>query len=150
MSTGRNGSGGSRPRFVLDCSVALAWCFPDEQAPYPQSVLDALATAKAVVPSLWPLELANAFVMGERRQRSTPADTETWKSFLATLPIIIDAETSERAWNETLDLARRHNLTVYDAAYLELAIREGVPLATLDARLLKAATAEGVAAYDPG
>ncbi len=135
---------------MLDCSVALAWCFPDEQAPHPQSVLDSLATAEAIVPSIWSLEVANAFVMGERRKRSIPANTESWKTFLATLPILIDAETSERAWGDTLDLARLHHLTVYDAAYLELAIREGVALATLDARLKAAATAAGVAAYDPG
>jgi hypothetical protein len=68
--------------FVLDCSVALSWCFPDEHAPYPQSVLDSLTAARAVVPSLWPLEVGNTLLVGERRKRSTQADTSAWLTFL--------------------------------------------------------------------
>jgi predicted nucleic acid-binding protein len=130
--------------FVLDSSTALAWCFPDEHAPYPQSVLDALATEPAFVPSLWPLEIANALLMGERRGRSTPADTVQWTAFLGSLPITVDDETTARAWSDTLDLARAQHLSAYDAAYLELALRRGLPLATLDAKLTAAATAAGV------
>jgi hypothetical protein len=84
-------------RFVLDGSVTLAWCFPDEHAPYPQSVLDALDSAEAVVPALWPLEIANVLLAGERRKRCTPADTATWMTFLASLPITVDGETTARA-----------------------------------------------------
>jgi hypothetical protein len=76
--------------FVLDCSLSLAWCFPDEHAPYPQSVLDALATTAAAVPSLWFLEVANALLVGERRGRCTAADITTWLGFLAALPIHTD------------------------------------------------------------
>lgn len=117
--------------FVLDGSVALAWCFPDEDEPYAQSVLDSLASATALVPSLWHLEVANPLLMGERRKRSTEADTATWLGFLTALPITVDEETHLRAWGDVLRLARTHALTVYDADYLELAVREGLPLATL-------------------
>jgi len=133
--------------FVLDTSTALAWCFPDEHATYPQSVLDSLATGQALVPSLWPLEIANAFLMGERRGRSTQANTVNWTTYLASLPIAIDDETNARAWSDTLNLARAQNLSSYDASYLELAKRKGLPLATLDKKLTAAAAAVGVPLY---
>src|SRR5437016_3933871 len=101
--------------FVLDGSVALAWCFPDEQAPYPQSVLDSLAHARAVVPSLWHLEVANVWLVSERRGRCTQADSTHWATLLESLPIRVDEETLERAWKATLSLARLQNLSVYDA-----------------------------------
>lgn len=129
---------------VVDGSVAVAWCFPDKQGAYPQSVLDALATVEAVAPSLWPLEVANALLMGERRKRSTKDETEKSIRFLESLPILIDEATARQAFQETARLARAHNLTTYDASYLELAIRRGLPLATLDARLRTAASAAGV------
>lgn len=135
--------------FVVDCSVALAWCFPDEKAPYPQSVLDSLATARAVVPALWHLEVANCLLVGERRKRSTEADTVSWLSFLSSLPLAVDDETVGRAWSDVLHLARAHGLSAYDAAYLELALRRGLPLATLDDKLKAAAQAIGVAEYTP-
>jgi predicted nucleic acid-binding protein len=133
--------------FVLDASVTLAWCFPDEKAPYPQAVLDSLAEGRAVVPGLWPLEVGNAWVVGERRKRCTQADTTHWIGFLNPLPISVDDETMSRAWGDILDLARAHKLSVYDAAYLELALRRGLPLATLDENLRGAAAAVGVAEY---
>jgi predicted nucleic acid-binding protein len=135
--------------FVLDCSIALAWCFPDEKAPYPRSVLDALLDLPAVVPALWRLEVANCLLVGERRKRSTAADTATWLPFLQALPVTVDGETTSRAWNDTLGLARNHNLSVYDAAYLELSLRRGLPLATLDDKLAQAAKACGVIAFMP-
>jgi predicted nucleic acid-binding protein len=135
--------------FVVDCSVALAWCFPDEKAPYPQAVLDSLATARAVVPALWHLEVANCLLVGERRKRSTEADTVSWLSFLSSLPLAVDDETVGRAWSDVLHLARAHGLSAYDAAYLELALRRGLPLATLDDKLKAAAQAIGVAEYTP-
>jgi predicted nucleic acid-binding protein len=135
--------------FVLDCSVALAWCFLDEHAPYPQSVLNSLATTAAAVPSLWFLEVANALLVGERRGRCTAADVATWLGFLGALPVHTDPETTARAWSDTLHLARTYNLSVYDAAYLELAIRRGLPLASLDGKLNNAATAAGVPLYTP-
>jgi predicted nucleic acid-binding protein len=132
---------------VIDSSVALAWCFPDEQGPYPQSVLDSLATAGAVVPSLWPLEVANALLMGERRKRSTPDETLKSVRFLDALPITQDDATGAQAFGYTLHLARAHSLSAYDAVYLELAMRRGLPLATLDDKLKTAAGAVGVPLY---
>jgi len=140
---------GKRAEFVLDGSIALAWCFPDEKAPYPQAILDSLDQARAVVPSLWPLEVGNALLMGERRKRSTQADTSNWLSFLNALPITVDDEKSARAWTDVLNLARLHGLTAYDAAYLELALRRSLPLASLDDRLKDAAKAVGVPLYKP-
>ncbi|AMV40229.1 type II toxin-antitoxin system VapC family toxin [Planctomyces sp. SH-PL62] len=130
--------------FVLDNSIAMAWSFEDETDDYADAVLDRLATEKAVVPALWPLEVANALLMGERRKRSTEAETIKWTGILASLPIIIDSETNAHAWADTLNLARGHQLTAYDAAYLELAIRRGLPLATIDGKLKLAAQAVGV------
>jgi predicted nucleic acid-binding protein len=135
--------------FMVSCSVTLAWCFPDEAAPEPQAVLDSLATGRACVPSLWPLEVANALLMAERRKRSTQADTANWLTFLKALPLTADDETTGRAWGDTLGLARLHKLSVYDAAYLELALRRGLPLATLDDGLKAAAQAAGVPLYQP-
>ena len=135
--------------FVLDGSIALAWCFPDEKAAYSQAVLDSLTSASAFAPSLWRLEVGNALLMGERRGRVTQADTAKWTTYLNALPVTIDDETDLRAWSETLTLARTQDLTVYDAAYLELALRRGVPLATLDAQLKAAAASVGVAEYIP-
>jgi len=135
--------------FVLDGSVTLAWCFPDERAPYPQSVLDSLAQSNAFVPSLWRLEVANALLVGERRKRSTQADTATWLALLDALPVQVDDLTDIRAWSETLSLARSHQLSVYDAAYLELALRLRLPIAVLDERLKAAALSVGIAEYRP-
>ncbi|MFI5456604.1 MAG: type II toxin-antitoxin system VapC family toxin [Isosphaerales bacterium] len=132
---------------VVDSSVAVAWCFPDEKGPYPQSVLDSLATVGAIVPSLWPLEVANALLMGERRKRSTPDETLKSVQFLDSLPITQDDVTGAQAFGHTLHLARAHNLSAYDAAYLELAMRRGLPLATLDDKLKTAAVAVGVPLY---
>ena len=135
--------------FVLDGSMALAWCFPDEKAAVSEAVLDSLAQARAFVPSLWHLEVGNSLLVGERRQRSTQADTANWIAFLNSLPISVDDQTAARAWNDVLSLARAHNLSAYDAAYLELALRRALPLATLDARLKAVASAIGVVEYKP-
>ena len=137
------------PQFVVDGSVALAWCFPDEKAAYPQAVLDSLVKAQAVVPSLWYLDVGNSLLVGERRKRCTQADTTTWLAFLKSLPIVVDDETARRAWNDVLGLARAYNLSSYDAAYLELALRRGLALASLDKQLKTAAAAVGVQGYAP-
>jgi predicted nucleic acid-binding protein len=104
---------------------------------------------EAIVPALWHLEIANVFLTGERRKRSSAADTAAWLGFLGALPITVDEETVDNAWADTLELARVHHLSVYDAAYLELARRRRLPLATLDARLRTAAIAAGVREYTP-
>jgi predicted nucleic acid-binding protein len=135
-------------QFVLDGSVTMAWFFKDELNAYADAVRDALVGAQAVVPTLWPLEVANTIAVGERRKRSTPAQAATWLSILGTLPIVVDSETATRAWGETLSLARAQKLSAYDAAYLELAMRLGLPIATLDDQLRAAAKAVGVNLFD--
>jgi len=135
--------------FVLDCSLTVAWFFEDEMNRYAQAVEDSLSKAAAVVPGLWPLEVANALLVGERRSRVTEANVTTFLRLLAALPIVLDDDTAIRAWQHSLHLARSHRLSVYEAAYLELALRRGLPLATLDDRLAAAAAAAGVPAYKP-
>ena len=130
--------------FVLDSSMAVAWSFEDETDDYADRVQRQLSTKRAIVPVLWPLEVANALLVGERRKRSTEADTARWTAMLAGLPITIDDRTNSQAWSATLALARVHGLSAYDAAYLELAIRRSLPLATLDEQLKAAAKASGV------
>ena len=139
----------ARPAFVIDSSLAVAWHFEDESDAYADAVEDALAVSAALVPSLWPLEVANALLMGERRKRTTEAKVSQFLALLHALPIHMDDETTSRAWHDSLQLARAHTLSVYDASYLELALRRGLPLASLDKPLKKAATAVGVAEFKP-
>ena len=106
--------------FVLGCSVTMAWCFDDEATDYTNSIRDSLALMRAVVPALWPIEVANATIVGERRKRLDEARSTRFLSLLQSLPIIIDDETAVRAWADTMHLARAHNLSAYDATYLEL------------------------------
>ena len=134
---------------VIDCSLTMAWYFKDEATPYTNAVRASLATERAVVPALWPLEVANVLLMGERRKRSNQTRATKWLRYLSALPIAVDGETPFRAFDPILNLARTHKLTSYDAAYLELAVRRGLPLATLDSDLEKAAQAVGVTIYTP-
>lgn len=131
-------------RFVLDASVALAWCFPEERGAYAQAVLDQLRSGHALVPASWSLEIANSLLVAERRQRLAPADVVRFLGLLEALPIEVDTLTATRALRETLALGRARKLAAYDAAYLELAMREAVPLATLDQSLRRAAREAGV------
>lgn len=135
--------------FVLDSSLALAWYFKDEADPYADAVAAHFPVSRAAVPLIWPLEVANAVLMGERRQRSTEAQAAKWLGYLGSLPIAVDDETNDRAWGDVLSLARAHCLSAYDAAYLELALRRGLPLASLDDKLKAAASAVGVLAFAP-
>lgn len=146
---GRKRSPAPSQTFVLDCSVAVAWFFEDEANAYAEAVEDSLLASSAIVPSLWPLEIANALLMGERRNRATEAKVTTYLRLLAALPIAIDDETANHAWHQSLSLGRRHRLSVYDAAYLELALRQGLPLASLDKTLVAAARAAGIPIYKP-
>jgi predicted nucleic acid-binding protein len=134
--------------FVLDCSVTMAWCFDDEATPYTNGVRDSLADKRAIVPALWPLEVANATIVGERRRRLDEARSQRFIALLEALPIVIDGETAARAWTDTVHLARAHNLSAYDASYLELVIRLGLPLACLDGKLKAAAAVVGVPLFD--
>jgi predicted nucleic acid-binding protein len=134
--------------FVLDNSITMVWGFEDEADPYATAVLDLMPTLRAYVPALWPHEVANVLLVGERRKRIKPADAAQFLAVLGAFPIVIDDETTSRAWGDTLAVARSQGLSVYDAAYLELAMRRGLPLATLDARLRAAAEAVGVDLYE--
>lgn len=130
-------------RFVLDCSVTMAWCFLDEADDYADALLESLAKTKAVVPSLWPLEVANVLLVAERRHRLTAAQSMHFLDLLAALPILVDKETGDHAWSTSLSLAREHSLSSYDATYLDLAMRSGLPLATTDERLVRTARRVG-------
>jgi predicted nucleic acid-binding protein len=130
--------------FVLDASVTLSWAFPDEQNPMAlraEQLLESEAES-ALVPVLWWYEVRNILIVSERRGRTTPSNTAIFLKALASLPIVIDPEQDDRF---LLTLARQYGLTIYDAAYLALAIREQVPLATYDKALKTAAVACGVA-----
>ena len=130
--------------FVLDASIALAWCFDDEATPTTAALLDKLEDETAVVPAIWPLELGNILAGAERRGRLTPTRVSEFLALIGGLDIEIDDETAARALRETLTLARTENLTTYDASYLELAIRRGLPLATKDNQLSRIAARLGV------
>lgn len=128
---------------VLDASAVLAWCFEDEAGPDTDALIDRVAVAGALVPALWPLEVANALVVAERRGRITCGDSLAFIAMIEELPITVDAGTAARAFHETIALARDHALSSYDAAYLELAIRARLPLATGDGSLRQAAIRHG-------
>jgi len=130
--------------FVVDSSVALAWCFEDEQTQPIMDLLDRVAVTGAVAPSLWPLEALNGLLMAERRKRLDSKLRQRLAGFLRGLPVTLDMETADQAWTATNRLAERHRLTLYDAAYLELAQRRRLPLATLDEDLIKAGKALGM------
>jgi predicted nucleic acid-binding protein len=129
---------------VVDSSATLAWVYSDETTEAIEEVLGRLTDRGAWVPALWMLEVGNVLEMGVRRGRHPPAFRDATLADLALLKISVDPETDQHAWNSTMRLAERHKLTLYDAAYLELAQRRGLPLATLDADLRAAASAEGV------
>jgi predicted nucleic acid-binding protein len=135
--------------FVLDCSVTMAWCFDDEATPYTDGVRDSLADKRAVVPTIWPLEAANATIMSGRRKRLDEARSKRFFELLEALPIAVDDETSSRSFGDIVHLARTYQLSAYDAAYLELAIRRGLPLACNDGNLKTAAVAAGVLLFSP-
>ncbi|MGB8363078.1 MAG: type II toxin-antitoxin system VapC family toxin [Rhizomicrobium sp.] len=129
---------------VLDSSATLAWVYSDEITDSIRHVFDLLSEDGAWVPGLWKLEVANILEMGVRRGRHDRAFRDATLADLAVLPISLDPETDRQAWGATAQLAARHGLTLYDAAYLELAQRRSLPLATLDRELRSAGSAEGV------
>ena len=136
----RAGGDGTRD----DASVALAWCFEDERTEATASLLERVQTDAAAVPSLWRLEFANVLGLAEHRRRITPAESLELIALLEMLEIVVDEETPARAFTRVLDLAREEGLTAYAAAYLELAMRLGIPLASKDADLCDAAERLGV------
>jgi predicted nucleic acid-binding protein len=130
---------------VVDASIVLTWCFEDEVTADTEAIGTRVDSEGAVVPHLWRLEIANALLLAERRGRLDRAKLEQRLELLAALPISTDADTDIHAWADTLLLARAQRLTLYDAAYLELAIRRNLELATLDRDLQRAARKMGVA-----
>ncbi len=128
--------------FVLDASVAMSWCFEDEKAPESERTLDLLAEQDALVPALWVYEVANVLTVAERRRRLTEAESAHFLDLLQQLPIAVAASSSDAA--ALLDVARRHRLSAYDAAYLALAAQHGLALATLDSQLAARAVEAGV------
>ena len=129
---------------VLDSSITLAWIFAEETTHAVIEVFELLRQQAAWVPGLWRLEVANALQMGVRRGRIDTAFRDGSLADLTRLPIQVDGETDLQAWGSTLELAERHRLTLYDAAYLELALRRSLPLASLDQELRRAAAAAKV------
>ncbi len=128
--------------FVLDTSVAMAWCFEDEATGATEAVLDRLSDEQAAVPSIWPLEVANVLLVGERRGRLSEAQASRFLELLTQLPIDVDGSATDMAG--LVATGRRHTLSSYDASYLMLAERLGLALATLDRPLAKAARKSGV------
>lgn len=129
---------------ILDSSVTLAWIYSEETTAAIADVFTRLEQSGAWVPALWKLEVANVLDAGVRKGRHDAAFRDRSLADLALLPVHLDPETNQHAWSATVRLADRHKLTVYGAAYLELAERRRLPLATLDAELRNAASAEGL------
>jgi predicted nucleic acid-binding protein len=129
---------------VVDASVALAWCFPDEASEYADGVLVALKGQTLVVPAIWGLEITNALLTGERRKRLKQPEILRFVALLEGLSILQDGQGVSESVNNVLPLARHYGLSAYDAAYLELAIRHSTPLATLEGNLQKAARRAGI------
>lgn len=129
---------------VVDASVALAWCFPDEASNYADGVLVALEGHAILVPAVWGLEIANAVLTGERRKRLRQPEIRRFTTLLDSLSLVQDVQSVSEHVSNVLPLAREYNLSAYDAAYLELSIRHGTPLATLDGKLQKAAKKAGI------
>jgi predicted nucleic acid-binding protein len=129
---------------VIDSSLAAAWLFADEVTSETEALLDALENGRGLVPTLWHFELTNMLVQAERRKRLGSDDASALLGFIDSLPIETDSEAPASRRRDVWVLARRHKLTSYDAVYLELAIRAGLPLATRDQDLIRAATECGV------
>jgi predicted nucleic acid-binding protein len=132
--------------FVMDASVTVCWAFPDEVHATAALALERIGADKAIVPTLWWYEIRNALIMNERRHRISASDTAAFLRLLSRLRISVDQAPEEP---ELLSLSRRRSLTVSDATYLELALRNGVALATLDGTLARAAQAEHVSLLAP-
>jgi len=136
-----------RPSFVLDASVTLAWCFETETNEFTEAVLDSLASGAALVPTIWPLEIGNALVVAERRGYLDQAASARFINLVQQLPLEVEQESPQRMLGEILLLARQQQLSTYDASYLDLAMRSGLPLASQDQALLRAAGRCGVKPY---
>lgn len=134
----------SAAAFVVDCSVAMAWLFQDEATAKTTALLNRLATETAVVPAWWFIEITNVLAMAERKRRITPTQSDAFIADLGKLAVERDDDAPDRAFTHLLGLCRTHQLTSYDAIYLDLAIRRSLPLATLDEELRRTAKKLGV------
>jgi predicted nucleic acid-binding protein len=130
--------------FVLDCSVTMSWCFGDEATAAAFALLDRLGSETAVVPSHWFLEVANVLTVAEKRKRMTAPATAEFLKLLGALDIEIDNATADNVFPHVLPLCRKYSLASYDAAYLELALRRQLPLASLDNELRAGAKQPGI------
>lgn len=135
---------------VIDASMALAWCFPDERSEYADSLLVALDGKTLLVPSVWSLEIAHAVLVGERQRRLGSPEILRFTTLLENLAVLEDVQPVGELVGNVLPLARQYSLSAYDAAYLELSIRRAAPLATLDRRLEKAARKAGISIFKQG
>ena len=133
---------------VIDASVALAWCFPDEASEYADGVLVGLEGRTALVPAIWSVEITNALLVGERRKRIRQPEVRRFVELLKGLSILEDGQPFADTVSNILPLAREHDLSAYDAAYLDVAVRHGAPLATLDKALQKAGRAAGLKIFE--
>lgn len=129
---------------VIDASVALAWCFPDEESDYADSVLLALENETAIVPAIWAVELANALLVGERRKRIHQPEVRRFVELVMGLSVVQDGQASADTVSNIVPLGREYNLSAYDAAYLDVAVRHEIPLATLDHALRKVCSTAGI------
>jgi predicted nucleic acid-binding protein len=135
------------PALVIDSSVSASWCFPDEINTYADAILQLVSTpVEVIAPQLWAYEVRNSVLMGLRRKRINSADALEFLESIKALPIRLADPVS---YDAIFDLAHRNGLTVYDAAYLELAIRQNLPLASLDRALCQAASNSGVILFQP-
>ena len=132
--------------FVLDCSVTMAWLFPDEANESTDALRESLVKDSAIVPVLWPIEVGNVLLDATRRGRISVDDWPHIREDLEALPIDIDLASYEKVLDTVLPLADKYGLSVYDAMYLELALRFSLPLATLDKKLIAVCNMAGVAA----
>jgi len=132
---------------VVDASVALAWCFPDEASHYADEVLVALEGRRILIPAVWGLEVANAVLVGERQKRLGQIEIQRFTTLLAGLSVTQDTTPANQCIKDVLPLAREYGLSAYDAAYLELAIRQNAFFATLDKKLQNAAQKAGIAIF---
>jgi predicted nucleic acid-binding protein len=132
-------------RFVVDASVVLTWCFPDENSALTQKVAQMFKEGdSAIAPSFWPHEVLNALLVGERRKRISTVLIRSFLTDLEALPITLQEVQAEAVFDRIQSLSREHGLTAYDAAYLDLAQANGLPLATLDEDLIRACAKSGV------
>ena len=133
--------------FVIDNSVVMSWCFSSESNKYSEAVLESMEDAVVAVPSIWSLEVVNVLVVAERIGRLSEADSTRFIALLNQLPILIEHELYENKMSDLLSLGKKYNLSSYDASYLELAMRSGLSLATLDKNLRQACKKAKVPVY---